>query len=159
LLQQNTMTKKHVGEERVDSAYTSILLFINKGCQDSNSHRAGTRRQELTQKLYRGAAYWVAPYSLLSLLSYRAQDIQPRHATAHSVLSPLPSITNWKLPKSWISGRFPQLRLFSMMTLACITLTQNQPVFSIFQWQKGRTNSRLVSSRDLVSICVQLYSF
>jgi hypothetical protein len=28
------MTKKQVGEERVYSAYTSILLFITKGSQD-----------------------------------------------------------------------------------------------------------------------------
>jgi hypothetical protein len=34
------MTKKQVGEERVYSANTSTLLFINKGSQD---------RQELTQ--------------------------------------------------------------------------------------------------------------
>jgi hypothetical protein len=30
----NIMTKKKVGEERVYSAYTSILLFITKGRQD-----------------------------------------------------------------------------------------------------------------------------
>jgi hypothetical protein len=28
------MTKKQVGEERLYSAYTSILLFITKGSQD-----------------------------------------------------------------------------------------------------------------------------
>jgi hypothetical protein len=31
------MTKKQIGEERVYSAYTSILLFITKGRQDWNS--------------------------------------------------------------------------------------------------------------------------
>jgi hypothetical protein len=41
------MTKKQVGEERVYSAYTSILLFITKGCQDWNLSRSGTCRQEL----------------------------------------------------------------------------------------------------------------
>ena len=45
---QNIMTKKQVGEERVDSAYISTLLFITKGSQDRNSLRAGTWRQELT---------------------------------------------------------------------------------------------------------------
>jgi hypothetical protein len=35
----NTMTKKQVGEERVYSAYTSILLFITKGSQDWNSSK------------------------------------------------------------------------------------------------------------------------
>jgi hypothetical protein len=38
---QNIMTKKQVGEERVYSAYTSTLLFITKGSQDWNSHKAG----------------------------------------------------------------------------------------------------------------------
>jgi hypothetical protein len=35
------MTKKQVGEERVYSAYTSMLLFITKGSQDWNSSRSG----------------------------------------------------------------------------------------------------------------------
>jgi hypothetical protein len=33
------MIKKEVGEERVYSAYTSILLFITKGSQDWNSSK------------------------------------------------------------------------------------------------------------------------
>jgi hypothetical protein len=40
---QNIMTKKQVGEERVYSAYTSILLFITKGSQDWNSGSSGSR--------------------------------------------------------------------------------------------------------------------
>jgi hypothetical protein len=39
----NIMTKKQVGEERVYSDYTSILLFITKGSQDWNSSRSGSR--------------------------------------------------------------------------------------------------------------------
>jgi hypothetical protein len=39
----NIMTKKQVGEERVYSAYTSMLLFITKGSQDWNSSRSGSR--------------------------------------------------------------------------------------------------------------------
>jgi hypothetical protein len=62
------MTKKQVGEERVYLAYTSTLLFITKGSQDRNSHRAGTWRQELMQRSWRGTAYWIASSSLLSLL-------------------------------------------------------------------------------------------
>ena len=34
------MTKKQVGEERVNSAFISISLFITKGSQDRNSNRA-----------------------------------------------------------------------------------------------------------------------
>jgi hypothetical protein len=45
------MIKKQVGEERVDSAYTSTLLFITKGSQDRNSYRAGTHTgQELRDR-------------------------------------------------------------------------------------------------------------
>jgi hypothetical protein len=54
---QNVMTKKQVGEERVNSAYTSMLLFITKGSQDRNSHRTGTWRQELMQRLWRDISY------------------------------------------------------------------------------------------------------
>jgi hypothetical protein len=39
----NIMTKKRVGEERVYSAYSSILLFITKRSQDWNSSRSGSR--------------------------------------------------------------------------------------------------------------------
>jgi hypothetical protein len=39
----NIMTKKQAGEERVNSAYTSMLLFITKGSQDWNSGRSGSR--------------------------------------------------------------------------------------------------------------------
>jgi hypothetical protein len=39
----NIMTKKQIGEERVYSAYTSILLFITKGSQDWNSSRSEGR--------------------------------------------------------------------------------------------------------------------
>jgi hypothetical protein len=39
----NIMTKKQDGEERVYSAYTSIVLFITKGSQDWNSNRSESR--------------------------------------------------------------------------------------------------------------------
>jgi hypothetical protein len=81
---QNIRTKRQVGEERVYSAYTSTLLFITKEGQDRNSHRAGTWRQELMQKPWREAAYWIASPALLSLLAYRAQDYQPRDGTTYN---------------------------------------------------------------------------
>jgi hypothetical protein len=39
----NIMTKKQIGEERVYSAYTSILLFITRGSQDWISSRSESR--------------------------------------------------------------------------------------------------------------------
>jgi hypothetical protein len=63
------MTKKQIGEEMVYSAYISTLLFITERSQDWNSSRSGSRRDDL---------YWLASPGLLSLLSYRTQDYQPR---------------------------------------------------------------------------------
>jgi hypothetical protein len=63
-----------LGEERVYLAYTSSLLFISEETQDRNLNRAGTWRQELMQKPWRDAAYWLTLYGLLNLLSYRTQD-------------------------------------------------------------------------------------
>jgi hypothetical protein len=78
------MTKKQVGEERVYSAYTSTALFITKGSQERNSTRAGIWRQELMQRPWRDAGDWLAAPGLLSFLSYRAQDYQPRDGTTHN---------------------------------------------------------------------------
>jgi hypothetical protein len=101
---QNNMTKKQVEEEKVYSAYTSILLFITKGSQDRNSHRAGTWRRELRQRPRRSVAYWFASPGLLSLLSYRSQDYQPRDGTTHNGPSHPGSLVE-KMPYSWISWR------------------------------------------------------
>jgi hypothetical protein len=100
----NIMTKKQVGEERVYSAYTSTLLFITKGSQGRNSHRAGTWRQELMQRPWRDVLYWLASPGLLSLLSYRTQDHQPRDGTTHNGPSHPRSLIE-KMPYSWISWR------------------------------------------------------
>jgi hypothetical protein len=81
---QNIMTKKQVEKERIYSAYTSTLLFITKGSQDRNSHRAGAWRKELMKRPWRGAAYWIASPGFFSLLSYRTQDHQPRDGTTYN---------------------------------------------------------------------------
>jgi hypothetical protein len=112
---QNIMTKKQVGEERVYSAYTSTWLFITKGSQHRNSHRTGTWRQELMQRPWRGAAYWLASPGLLSLLSYRTQDYQPRDGTTHNGLGPPSLITNWENAFQLdFMEAFPQGRLLSL---------------------------------------------
>jgi hypothetical protein len=123
------MTKKQVGEERVYLAYTSTLLFITKGSQDWNSHRAGTWRQELLQRPWRGAAYWLAFPGLLSLLFYRTQDHQPRDVTTHNRPSHPWSLIE-KMPYSWISWRPFLTGGFFLCDNSsfCQVDAQNQPV-------------------------------
>jgi hypothetical protein len=45
-----------VEEEKIYLAYTSTSLFVIEGIKDRNSNKAGTWRQDLMQKLWRGAA-------------------------------------------------------------------------------------------------------
>ena len=75
------MTKKQVGEERVYLAYTSILLFITK---KSGLELKQVRKQELMQRPWRDVTYWLPSPGLLSLLSYRTQDYQPRDGPTHN---------------------------------------------------------------------------
>ena len=76
-------------EGRVYLAYISKALFIIEGKSRQNSTRAGTWRQELMQRPWKDAAYWLAHHGLFSLLSYRTQD--------HS-LGMAPSTMDWALP-------------------------------------------------------------
>jgi hypothetical protein len=80
------MTKKQIGEERVYSAYNSIVLFITK---KSGLELKQVRKQELMQKPWREVPYWLASPDLLSLLSYRTQDYQPRDGSIHKGPFPL----------------------------------------------------------------------
>jgi hypothetical protein len=80
------MTKKQVGDERVYSAYTSILLFITKEV------RTGTQAGQeagADAESWRDVLYWLASFGLLSLLSYRTQDYQPRDGSTHEGPFPL----------------------------------------------------------------------
>jgi hypothetical protein len=69
--------------------FCSHITAIIEGRQDRNSNRAETWRQELMQKPWCGAAYWLAHHWLLSLLSYKTQDHQPRDSTIHKGMDPL----------------------------------------------------------------------
>jgi hypothetical protein len=60
------MTKKQVGEERVYSAYTSILLLITKEVRTGT--QAG-KEAGADAESWRDALYWLASPGLLSLLS------------------------------------------------------------------------------------------
>jgi hypothetical protein len=61
------MTKKQVGEERVYSAYTSILLFITKGSQDWNStgQKAGADAEAMEGCSSLACFPWLAQPALL----------------------------------------------------------------------------------------------
>ena len=117
------MTKMQIGEERVYSAYTSILLFITKGSQDRNSYRTGTWWRVLMQKLWRGAACWLASPGLLSLLSYRTRDYQPRDGTTHNGPSPLDHLLRKYLSAGSHGGISPRETPFSVIIPACVQLT------------------------------------
>jgi hypothetical protein len=47
------------------------------------------RKQELMQRPWRDIPYWLAFPGLLSLLSYRTQDYQPRDGITHKGSFPL----------------------------------------------------------------------
>jgi hypothetical protein len=79
------MTKKQVGEERVYWAYTSILLFITKEVRSGTQagQEAGADAEAME-----GCSLLAASPGLLSLLSYRTQNYQPRDGITHK--GPLP---------------------------------------------------------------------
>jgi hypothetical protein len=52
--------------------------FIIKSSECKNSIRAGTWRQELMQRPWRGAASWLAPHGLLSLFLTQVRTTRPR---------------------------------------------------------------------------------
>jgi hypothetical protein len=119
------MTKKQVGEERVYSAYTSILLFITKGSQNWNSSRAGSR------SWCRGHGGMLLT-GLLSLACSACFLIKrvPAQRWPHlqGALPPWSLIE--KMPHSWISWRyFPSWSSFlGDNSSLCQVDTQNQPV-------------------------------
>ena len=92
--------RKQCGEGRVYLAFSSII----KSIEVRNSSRAGTWRQQLMQKPWRGAAYWCAQRSLLSLLSYRTQEDQSRDGTTMGWALPDQSLIK-KMPYSLILRR------------------------------------------------------
>jgi hypothetical protein len=56
---------------KVYLAYTSTSQLIMEGSQDRNTKSIEIWRQELMQRPLGNAAYWLVPYGLLNLISYR----------------------------------------------------------------------------------------
>jgi hypothetical protein len=123
----NIMTKKKVGEERVYSAYTSMLLFITNGSQDWNSSRSGSRSW---CRGHRGMFIT----GLLPLACSASSLIEPKTRLPVQRWShPQGAFPTWslieKMPYSWISWRhFLNWSSFLCDNSSCVKLTQNYPV-------------------------------
>jgi hypothetical protein len=124
---QNIMTKKQIGEERVYSADTSHIAVHHR--RKSGLELKQVRKQELMQRPWWDITYWLASPGLLSLLSYRTQDYQPRDGTTHKGPSHSWSVIE-KMPYNCISWRrFPNWSSFLCDNSGlCQVDTQNQPV-------------------------------
>jgi hypothetical protein len=80
------MTKKQVGEKRVYSAYTSILLFITKEVRTGAKAglKAGADAEAMEGCSLLACFPWLVQPVLL-----QNQDYQPRDGTTHKGTSPL----------------------------------------------------------------------
>ena len=79
------MTKCHTKnivtwEERIYWLTLPMSQFVTGGNHDSNSNSKNLQAGTGAVALGGGAACWLAPHGLLSLLSHRTQDHQPRMA-------------------------------------------------------------------------------
>jgi hypothetical protein len=111
------MTKKQVGKERVYSVYTSTLLLITKGSKDWNSSRSW--KQELMQRPWRIFFFFLlACFPWLAQLALLSQDYQPSDGTTHNEPYPLDHQLKKNAPQA-----LTQLKLFSVITPACVKLT------------------------------------
>ena len=80
------MTKMQVEEERVYSAYTSILLFITKEVRTVTQagQEAGADAEAMEGCSLLACFPWLAQHALL-----QNQDYQPRHGPTHKGPVPL----------------------------------------------------------------------
>jgi hypothetical protein len=82
----NIMTKKQLGRK----GFIGLTLpYCCSSPRKSGLELKQVRKQELMQKPWRDVPYWLASPGLLSLISYRTQDNQPRDGTTHKRTSPL----------------------------------------------------------------------
>ena len=105
-----------------------ISLTVSYDSSSSKAVRAGTWKQELMQRPWREAAYWLAFHGLLSLLSNRTQGHQLRGSTTRKAQA-LPQQTlikkmTYRFAYSLILGGIFLVEVpSSQMTLACVKLT------------------------------------
>jgi hypothetical protein len=100
------------------------------------------------QRPWKDITYWLASSGLLSLVSYRTQDYQPRDGITHK--GPPPWSLIEKMPTSGSHGGLsPTEAPFSVITPAVCQLdTQNQPVQ---QWSWFHTHFEVLGIKP--SIC------
>jgi hypothetical protein len=155
------MTKKHLGEETVYSAYTLHISVDHQRMQDWNSSRSGSRSWCRDHRgMLLACFHWLAQIAFLQNPRLLAQRwYHPQGAF------PLWSLIE-KLPHSWISQRhFPNGSSFLCDNSSlCQVDTQNQPIhplsircYSSFQgylgkvgdgdllWSEGRTTNKCLS--------------
>ena len=70
---------KHHSQKQLEEEKVRITVHQQKQ-SGQELKQAGTWRQELMLSPWRGAAYWLTPHGLFSLLSCSIQDHQPRGA-------------------------------------------------------------------------------
>jgi hypothetical protein len=107
------MTKKQVGKERVYSAYTFHIAVDHQRMLGLELKQV--RKQELVQRPWRDVTSWLASPGLLSLLSYRSQDYQPRDGPTNKGPFPLTARSH--------GGISPTEAPFSVIALAYVKLT------------------------------------
>ena len=79
------MTKKQLGRKGLFSLHFHIAIDHQRR---SGLELKQIRKQELMQRPWRDATYWLASPDLLSLLSFQTQDYQPRDDITHNGPSP-----------------------------------------------------------------------
>ena len=67
----------------------SLITVLTEGSQDSNSKEAGAGVETMED-----AEFWLTSPALLSLLSYRTQDHQPKDGTTHNGLGLPPLVSS-----------------------------------------------------------------
>ena len=135
------MTKKQVGEERVYSAYTSILLFITKAV------RTGTQAGQKAEADAEAMEGWMFITGLLPLACSACSLIEPK-TTSPGITPPTRGPPPWslieKMPYSWISWRhFLNWSSFFCDNSSCVKLTKT----SQYNWPLVNLTHKHITSK------------